>query len=225
MTPEKENLQSLVNVGFTVADIALHYKWSASKVRYWLKKFDLKADREKSSIGHKAWRMVLKREFPAYPTEEEYHVGKRLRLDFYIPALYIGFEIDGEQHRKGVDFWDFYPDPEKFLTKQVLKDEKQELCKEQGILLVRIQDHLAVKAALEPEAAEWLISDIKSRMSMHKPPDKGPPQHSPSKYSEYQKRMREMGKAHRKKQYRKAKALKDKLKKERDDNAKALAEE
>ena len=221
MQAEQENLQNLVEIGFTVADIALHCKWSVSKTRYWLNKFDLKADREKSSIGHKAWRLVLKREFPAYPVQEEYHVGKKLRLDFYIPALYIGFEVDGEQHRKKVDFWDFSPDPKQFTDKQRLRDEKEALCKEQSILLIRIEDHLAVKAALEPEAAEWLIKDIRTRLSVHEPPDKGPSQHSPAKYSKYQQRMREIGKEYRKKQYLRAKTLK----KERDANAKALAKE
>lgn len=211
--PQEEELKSLLDKGFSVTDIVLHKGWTVSKTRYWLKKYGLKASREKSSIGHKAWRSVLKREFPAYPVKEEYHVGKKLRLDFYIPALYIGFEVDGEQHRKKVDFWEFSSDPKQFTEKQRLKDEKEALCKEQGILLVRIEDHLAVKAALEPEAAEWLISDIRTRLSEHKPPDKGPSQHSPAKYSEYQQRMREIGKEHRKKQYLRAKVLKDKMKK------------
>jgi len=215
MQAEQENLQNLVEIGFTVADIALHRKWSVSKTRYWLNKFDLKADREKSSIGHKAWRLVLKREFPAYPIQEEYHVGKKLRLDFYIPALYIGFEVDGEQHRNRVGHWDFHPDVDRFLRNQRLADEKEALCKEQSILLVRIEDHLAVKAALEPEAAEWLIKDIRTRLSAHEPPDRGKAQHSPSKYSAYQQRMREMGKQHRRRQYLR--------KKEIDANAKALA--
>ena len=215
MQAEQESLQNLVEIGFTVADIALHHKWSVSKTRYWLNKFDLKADREKSSIGHKAWRLVLKREFPAYPIQEEYHVGKKLRLDFYIPALYIGFEVDGEQHRKKVDFWDFSPDPKQFTDKQRLEDEKEALCKEQSILLVRIEDHLAVKAALEPETAVWLIKDIRTRLSAHEPPDRGKAQHSPRRYSAYQQRMREMGKQHRRRQYLR--------KKEIDANAKALA--
>ena len=208
---EKESLQTLVDVGFTVADIALRNKWSVSKTRYWLKKHGLQAARERGSIGHKAWRIVLKREFPAYPLREEYHIGKRLRLDFYIPALYLGFEIDGKQHTERTDFWDFHPDYDKFIKQQHRSEDKESICKVNGILLVRIQDRLAVKAALEPAAAEWLMGDIWKRVAEHEPPDTGKAQHSPRKYSDYQQRMLDMGREHRKKQYRKAKALKDKL--------------
>jgi len=225
MTLQKEDLKNLVDVGFTVADIVLHTGWSISKVRYWLKKYGLQAAREKSSIGHKSWKVVLNREFPAYPIQEEYHIGERLRLDFYIPALYVGFEVDGQQHREKTDFWDFHPDVDQFLERQRLADEKEALCQEKNILLIRINDNLAVKAALEPETCEWLISDIRKRIANHKLPDRGRTQHSPKKYSDYQKRMLEMGREHRKKKYREAIALKKKIEKERDDNAKALSEE
>lgn len=59
-----------------------------------------------------------------------------MELDFYIHKFKIGFEIQGEQHRRYVQ--KFHRNMEDF-KQQVARDErKRELCKSQGVALVEV---------------------------------------------------------------------------------------
>lgn len=221
--PTRVQMEAFVEAGYTVADIATDQGWSTSKVRYWLKKFKLKAAPEKKSIGHKAFRVILAKHFPSYPIQEEYHIGQRLRLDFYIPNLYVGFEIDGRQHENIENL--FHSGSWKEFKKQINRDEdKEHLCNNQGILLIRVPAALAEKACQDPSVAGWLMKDVINRISEHEPPakkvDNGEPV-SP-KYLAYRERMKELGRKVRRENYRRAKALKEKLRKR--DAKKALSE-
>ena len=221
--PTRAQMEAFVEAGYAVADIATDQGWSVSKVRYWLKKFDLKASKASKSVGHKAFRAILVKHFPSYPIEEEYHLGQRLRLDFYIPNLYVGFEIDGRQHEKIDDL--FHSGSWREFKKQVQRDEdKEHLCKNQGILMIRVPASLAEKACQDPKVATWLMKDIINRVAEHEPPPKVVENGEPPspRYSAYRERMKDLGRKVRKENYRRAKALKEKLRKR--DAKKALSE-
>lgn len=224
-TPTKNDMQAFVDAEFTVADIALYNKWSVAKVRYWLKKFGLKAAKEKGSIGAKAFKVFLKHTFPAFPIEEEYHIGNRLRLDFYIPGLFTAFEVDGDPHNELVGL--FHTGEEKKFQEARARDRKKdEWCKDNNIHLVRITAALAVETRLCPETRAHVANMIRDEIAEEKPT--GPAVEKKKdpvdkRYNAYRDRMKELGCEARRKSYRKAKALKDKLKKEA--QGKALMED
>lgn len=213
-TPTKSEIQAFVDAGFTVADIAIYNKWSVSKVRYWLKKFDLKATRETSSIGAKSFKILLQQAFPAFPLEEEFHIGGRLRLDFYIPGLYTAFEVDGSPHDELVPL--FHGDEEAYKRSRDRDKKKDKFCEDNNILLIRITAKLAVEASLNPELRAEVVDNIRDRIAEESPT--GPvfvmkEEPVSDRYTQYQEDMKRLGREARKKNYRRAKALKDKLKK------------
>jgi hypothetical protein len=224
-TPTKNDMEAFVDAEFTVADIALYNKWSVSKIRYWLKKFGLKAAKEKGSIGAKAFKIFLRHTFPAFPIEEEYHIGNRLRLDFYIPGLFTAFEVDGDPHNELVGL--FHTGEEKKFQEARARDRKKDQwCEDNNILLIRVTAALAVETRLTPECRAQLVDQIRDRIAEEKPT--GPEiveEKSPSdeRYNAYRERMKDLGREARRKSYRKAKALKDKLEKEH--QGKALMED
>jgi len=216
-TPTQAQMSIYIEAGYTVADIATDTGWSVSKVRYWLKKFDLQATRETKSIGHKSFKTILVKFFPNYPIEEEYHIGQRLRLDFYIPNLSTGFEVDGKQHEEIIDL--FHSGSWKEFKKQQIRDmEKEDICRIKGILLIRIPAALAVHCTKKPEVANILMKDVIDRISKHEPPDKVEREEKPMSptYKAYRERMKKLGRSARQENYRRAKELKDKLSKEKD---------
>lgn len=210
--PTKAQMEAYIEAGYTVADISADTSWSVSKVRYWLKKFGLKASRETKSIGHKAFKTILARSFPTYPIQEEYHLGQRFRLDFYIPNLYTGFEIDGTQHDSVQDF--FHSGSLKEFEKQVQRDsDKEHMCKNKGILLIRIPASVVQQALKDGQVAAWLMKDIVNRISKHEPPEPATTKQvvtSPT-YNAYRERMKSLGRESRKANYRRQKELKKKL--------------
>ena len=220
--PTKNDMQAFVDAEFTVADIALYNKWSVSKVRYWLKKYDLKATKEKGSIGAKAFKVFLRHTFPAFPIEEEYHIGNRLRLDFYIPGLFTAFEVDGDPHHESIPL--FHAGERGYKQALERDRKKDEWCKDNNILLIRVTAALAVETRLSPECRQEVADKIRDRIAEEKPT--GPvveEEEKPLHYNEYRERMNKLGREARRKSYRKAKALKDKLKKEH--QGKALMED
>jgi hypothetical protein len=218
--PTKNDIQALVDAGFTVADIALYNKWSVSKVRYWLKKYGLKATKEKGSIGAKAFKVFLQHTFPAFPIEEEYHIGNRLRLDFYIPGLYTAFEVDGSPHDETVGL--FHGGEDGFEEAKSRDKMKDKWCEENNILLIRVTAKHAVTVTLDPKTRSELADKIRDKIAETKPT--GPKiveEKSPAddRYNEYRDRMNRLGREARRKSYRKAKVLKDKLKREHEGRA------
>ena len=215
-TPTKNDMQVFVDADFTAADIAVYQGWSVSKVRYWLKKFDLQATREKGSIGAKAFKVLLQQAFPAFPMEEEYHIGNRLRLDFYIPGLYTAFEVDGDPHNEMVGL--FHTGEEaKFQEARARDRQKDQWCEENNILLIRLTAKLSVETRLNPECKTFVIDSIRDQIAEAAPT--GPvvekkKEPVSERYSKYREEMKTLSRESRQRNYRKAKAIKDRLKKE-----------
>lgn len=66
-----------------------------------------------------------------------YHIGNRLYIDIYLPSINMGIEFDGIQHFKYNPF--FHETKLDFLKQQRRDKDKDELCKEKGIDLIRIK--------------------------------------------------------------------------------------
>jgi very-short-patch-repair endonuclease len=130
-----EELKTLAAAGWTAGDIANHFDCSPATVRRYAKEMDIKLAREKS-YGQLNLRKLLATTFPGYLIQEEYGIGERLRLDFYIPELMLGFEYDGSQHEEYSSY--FHGDVDKFVEAKARDQRKEELCSEQGIKLVRV---------------------------------------------------------------------------------------
>ena len=62
--------------------------------------------------------------------------GRKLELDIYLPERKLAFEYQGEQHYFPIDWWG---GEESHEATQRNDAEKKRLCKEQGILLIRIR--------------------------------------------------------------------------------------
>jgi len=77
---------------------------------------------------------ILRRIFRGHKITKQFHVGERLRLDFFIPHLNLGLEWDGIQHSQKIEFFD----KQKSLANRQYDDERKEyLCKKLGIALIR----------------------------------------------------------------------------------------
>jgi len=86
---------------------------------------------------------LLDRTFPEYKIRENYRPDwlmssnlTRLELDFYIEELRIGFEVQGEQHYKFIDF--FYKTIEDFEKRKQYDQEKKDLCVGNKVQLIEI---------------------------------------------------------------------------------------
>jgi len=211
--PTKNEMQAFIDANFTVADIAVYNKWSVSKVRYWLKKYGLQAAKETGSIGAKAFKVILQHAFPAFPIEEEYHVGHGLRLDFYIPGIYTAFEVDGNPHDETVPL--FHGGDDGFRDALARDRKKDEWCDANNILLIRVTSKLAVTASLDPLTRNTLVDQIRDKIAEAQPTgpvlvEKKDPMNE--RYAAYRENMNKLGREARRKNYRRAKAIKDKLK-------------
>lgn len=89
------------------------------------------------SRGNYVLGKILQHLFPHSIITAEYAIGK-LRLDFFIQRVQIGFEFDGIQHREFNKF--FYDTKADFLRAQVRDFKKSELCENMGIGVVRFSD-------------------------------------------------------------------------------------
>jgi predicted Zn-ribbon and HTH transcriptional regulator len=87
----------------------------------------------KSSKGEKRVAEILDERGIAYETEHT--VAGRLRLDFYIPSLGIGIEVQGGQHYFSTEFFGGM----KTFKRQVKRDRrKRKWCRENGVKLISI---------------------------------------------------------------------------------------
>jgi hypothetical protein len=92
----------------------------------------------KRSKRHVECIECLKKLFPAIKILEEYKIGNNQFIDIYLPAYYIGIEIDGEQHDSYIPF--FHGEDESgFRLQNFLDGKKELLCKEKGIFLYRVK--------------------------------------------------------------------------------------
>lgn len=115
------------NNKFTINQLKYHVNKNYSSIKSFIKK--------EYSRGGSKLEYLLKQIFPADKIHPEYHVGNKLRLDFYIENPYnLGFEFDGIQHENYTGLYNSYTD----FTKAQDRDlEKEEICKEYGINLIR----------------------------------------------------------------------------------------
>lgn len=214
-TPTRDEMEIFVGAFYTVADISISKGWSVAKTRYWLKKYYLKASKEKGSIGSKSLRSILVAAFRAFPLELEYHIGNRLRLDFYIPGLYTAFEVDGVQHEEVIGL--FHKGSQEEFDKAKQRDEdKEQWCKENDILLIRVTQSQAVDACKDPTKQAQLIQSFRNKIAEASPtgPEKVEEEETPAskRYSKYRADMNKLGREARRESYRRTKAMKDKLK-------------
>lgn len=216
MTPTQHEMETFVNAGYTAADIAVFNGWSVSKTRYWLKKYDLTASKEKSSIGAKSLRAILSQAFKGYVIIPEYHIVSRLRVDFYIPGLCTAFEVDGVQHKEVVGLF-HGGNLTEFQNAKKRDDLKEQWCIDNDVFLIRVTQSQVVEAIRSPQKAAQLIQSFRESIAEASPigptPQSQEDDPSSERYNQYREDMKELGRKLRKKAYRKAKAMKDKLKK------------
>lgn len=128
---------------YTAQEIASYFEnadYSADQVKRLLKKNypdEFKLLKKEKSRGGVQLKTILTKIFPTVSIKEEFHVGEKLRLDFYLGEPYnIGFEYDGVQHKKKTDH--LHQSDEDFVNSQERDKLKEELCEGRGITLVRV---------------------------------------------------------------------------------------
>jgi len=91
------------------------------------------------SKGAKELLEIVQKIFPNQRIELEYNIAARgaLFLDLYLPRLKLAFEFDGDQHGRFVEH--FHKDRQGFINARKRDFEKERLCEEQGITLIRIK--------------------------------------------------------------------------------------
>lgn len=130
-----KELAVLAEAGWTAGEIALHYQCSISTVRRYAKELGLSLSRDRS-YGAMLLKQLIQQALPGYRLEEEYHLGERLRLDFYLPELQLAVEYDGRQHQEYTPY--FHHTQDGFLEARQRDRRKEELCAQQGITLLRV---------------------------------------------------------------------------------------
>lgn len=82
---------------------------------------------------------ILLEIWPHVPIYEEMPCpGTGLRLDFFIPSLRIGIEMQGEQHDSYIPF--FHKNKYGFARSQARDDSKSEWCRINDITLIKIYE-------------------------------------------------------------------------------------
>lgn len=105
-----------------------------------LDKYDKKyiLSKKKEWFNEMYMTFLIRKIFPQYITLENTRgILNRLELDCYIPDLKLGFEYDGEQHYIFPN--SFHKSKEDFKEQLRRDREKDRLCKEMGIKLIRIK--------------------------------------------------------------------------------------
>ena len=90
------------------------------------------------SKGAKALLEIVQQLYPHQRIELEYNVANfgALFLDIYLPGLSLAFEFDGEQHFRYVKH--FHGNRQGFLNAQKRDVDKDDMCKEKQIILIRV---------------------------------------------------------------------------------------
>ena len=88
--------------------------------------------------------------------KDEYQIGRKLRLDYFLPAYKIGFEFHGIQHEKYTHH--FHGSALDFRASKRRDRLKQELALQQGISLVVIWHS-------DPLTVEFVSQKIKEVLS------------------------------------------------------------
>lgn len=109
------------------------------------------------SKGARELLAIVQEIFPHQRVELEYNVATRggLFLDIYLPRLKVGFEYDGQQHFEYCEH--FHGSRENFLRAKRRDAEKDELCEQQGITLIRVayNEEMNKELVLRKLEEEW----------------------------------------------------------------------
>ena len=76
---------------------------------------------------------ILKSIFPGHKIIQQFHIGERLRLDFFIPHMNMGIEYQGSGHFEESSLFD---QTKSLAARQYDDDRKRYLCKKLGIALI-----------------------------------------------------------------------------------------
>jgi hypothetical protein len=120
---------------------------------------------------------LLREYFPGKKIISEYTFSNNLRLDFYIPELNVAFEFDGQQHSTYNNH--FYKTKSDFYLAQNRDEQKEYICKQLGIKLIRFTEgeELSLKAIdkrydgpgsgeMQPGAyKKWISKSVKAKQS------------------------------------------------------------
>lgn len=127
---------------YTPQEIATHFedRYNADQVLRHLGTKDPETKKKlkrETSRGAVKLKSILTKIYPTVSVKEEFHVGERLRLDFYMGEPYnLGFEYDGVQHKKLTSH--LHQSDQDFEDGKIRDLRKQELCDGRGINLVRV---------------------------------------------------------------------------------------
>lgn len=195
---------SLFNTNLSMKDLAAEVGLTEYKLAKRIKELGLTWVRRKDrkmSRGHAALFHILQRLAPNETVVTEYHIGERLMLDIYCPALKLAIEFHGRQHFYYVEH--FHGDMKGFEESQKRDERKEQMCSEQGITLVvfRYNDNLDEDIVLER-----LLDAIRSS----KPPAKPEPTTSRYKGNPYYEAQKQRQREWRKEQYKKMKSQRQK---------------
>lgn len=109
------------------------------------------------SKGAEALLKIVREIFPYQRVELEHNVAQRggLFVDIYLPGLKVGFEYDGQQHFEYNEH--FHGSRDNFVKAQRRDLEKDMLCEQQGITLIRIayNEDMSRELVLQKLEGEW----------------------------------------------------------------------
>lgn len=180
MTDLSKKRYSLVNARITdllfgtsksLPEIAEELCISYSELNKSIKRLGLswiKDHRRKMSKGQTILTSIIKNLLPGEKIINEYHLGERLKLDVYCPKYKLAAEFHGIQHFQYSErFFEFRED---FLEAQKRDKRKEELCREQGIVLVvfRYDDKLTEDAVYDRILAAIKSSEFMAQKSKKK---------------------------------------------------------
>lgn len=105
---------------------------------------------EELSRGQKALREVIAKALPDHEIRDEEPIGN-LFMDIFVPGLNLCVEYDGRQHYEFTPH--FHATEDDFQRQQFNDKRKEQLCKKQGIRLVRVRYD-------EPATMETVLSKL-----------------------------------------------------------------
>lgn len=204
MPVENTDLETMCAAGWTTAEIAVATGMSIAAVRHRARQLELTLVKDKSR-GHVLVRDLLRQYIGAVVVKEEYHIGGRLHLDFYIPDWSLAIEYDGIQHRQENKF--FHGGREGFLDSQTRDRTKDNWCQEQGVHLWRIPN-------LTEITSSNLLAAIEEASFISPPSPQIQPKRQKAKLStrsipKATEEQKERQRAYRKEQYQRLKRMKN----------------
>lgn len=148
---EKALIKFLANSGTcTYTEIAEKLHAKSSQINAYCLINNLTTNILKSkSRGEEELESLLIKKFGSNDILSQFHIGEKLKLDFFSKSTNLGFEFDGLQHFKETSFF-----KEDFSHRQYLDKRKNEICFELGITLIRF----SYKDKLNTELLEERIS-------------------------------------------------------------------